>query len=49
MKQWAKQDQGMTADERRAEILRKLLALTPSNQKIIFEWIDAATEDNSNA
>ena len=49
MKQWAKKNHGMTADERRAEIIRKLLALTPSNQKIIFEWIDAATEDNSNA
>jgi hypothetical protein len=50
MKQWAKEDHGMTVDERRAEILRKLLALTPSNQKIIFEWIEtAATEDNASA
>jgi hypothetical protein len=46
MKQWAKED----PDERRARILRKLLALTPSNQKIIFEWIEtAAMEDNANA
>jgi hypothetical protein len=39
----------MTEEERRAEILRKLFALTPSNRKIILEWIDAATKENSNA
>jgi hypothetical protein len=46
MKQWAKED----PDERIARILRKLRALTPSNQKIIFEWIEtAAMEDNAGA
>jgi hypothetical protein len=46
MKKWAKED----PDERTARILRKLRALTPSNQKIIFEWIEmAAMEDNANA
>jgi hypothetical protein len=49
MKQWAKEGHGMTEEERRAEILRKLFALTPSNRKIILEWIDAATKENSNA
>jgi hypothetical protein len=33
MKQWAKQDQGMTPDQQRAEILRLLLALPPATQK----------------
>ena len=46
MKQWAKED----PDERCARIIRKLRALTPSNQKIIFDWIDAAAaEDNASA
>jgi hypothetical protein len=45
MKQWAKED----PDERTARILRKFRALTPSNQKIIIGWIDAATEENANA
>ena len=45
MKQWAKED----PDERPARILRKLLALTPSNQKIVLEIIETAMGDNSNA
>ena len=46
MKKWAKED----PDERTARIIRKLHALTPSNQKIIFEWIEtAAMEDNASA
>jgi hypothetical protein len=50
MKKWAKQDQGMTAGEQTARILRKFRALKPSYQKIILEWIDAAAaEDNANA
>jgi hypothetical protein len=39
MKQWAKQDQGMTADQQRAEILRLWLALPPEKQKIAFDCI----------
>jgi hypothetical protein len=42
MKQWAKQDQGVTAGEQTARILRKFRVLKPSYQKIILEWIDAA-------
>lgn len=49
MKQWAREDHGMTADERPARILRKLLALPPATQRAVLEWIDAAAEDNSNA
>src|SRR5258706_5663238 len=51
MKQWAKEDHGMTADEQRAEILRLLLALPPSKQKNALEWIkvEIATGNNSNA
>jgi hypothetical protein len=49
MKQWAKEDHGKTADERPARILRKLIALTPSNQKIVLEIIETAMGDNSNA
>jgi hypothetical protein len=50
MKNWERQGNTMTADERWAEIIRKFRALTPSNQKIISEWIEtAATEDNENA
>ena len=49
MKQWAKEDHGKTADERPARILRKLLALPPATQRAVLEWVDAATEDNSNA
>src|SRR5882724_7223057 len=46
MKKWAKED----PDERTARIIRKMHALTPSNQKIIFEWIEtAAMEDNASA
>ena len=49
MKHWAKEDHGKTADERPARILRKLFALPPATQRAVLEWIDATTEDNSNA
>jgi len=39
MKQWAKQDQGMTADQQRAEIVRLFLALPPATQKFAIERI----------
>jgi hypothetical protein len=38
MKQWKKA--GMTPDEQRAEILRKILLLSPARQKVVLEWID---------
>jgi len=51
MKQWAKKNHGN--DGGRAAALKDdredCSRLRHSNQKIIFEWIDAATEDNSNA
>jgi hypothetical protein len=51
MKQWAKEDHGMTADEQRAEIIRLLLALPPATQKFAIERIReiVAMGDNSNA
>jgi hypothetical protein len=51
MKQWAKENHGMTADEQRAEIVRLLLALPPATQKFAIERIReiVATGGNSNA
>ena len=39
MKQWAKENHGMTADEQRAEISRLLLALPPATQKLAIKLI----------
>jgi hypothetical protein len=37
MKQWAKEDHGMTADEERAEIVRLFLALPPATRKFAID------------
>jgi hypothetical protein len=50
LKPWVKQDQGMTLDEQRAEILRLLLALPPKRQICAIDKLrKMATGGNSNA
>jgi hypothetical protein len=50
MKQWAKEDHGMTPDEQRAEIVRLFLALPPATQKFAIERIrEIVAGGNSNA
>jgi hypothetical protein len=44
MKNWERQGDTMTADERCAVILRKIRALSPANQKSVLEWINLQTE-----